>query len=123
VFAGGTTVLFIIATGQKFNPINCVAVPLLNGIAVDAGVFLVSVYRAHGATRGELLLHLRSTTHAVLLSVGTTTTAFAALCFSHTPAVRSLGLVSAVGIVASGVGALLLLMPILLRLSTRRAGR
>lgn len=115
VFAGGTTVLFIIAIGQKFNPINSVAVPLLDGIAVDAGVFLVSVYRAHGATRGELLLHLRSTTHAVLLSVGTTVTAFAALCFTHTPAVQSLGFVSAVGIVASGVGALLLLMPILIR--------
>ena len=115
VFAGGTTVLFIVATGQRFNPINSVAIPLLDGIAVDAGVFLVSAYRAHGATRAGLRLHLRSTTHAVLLSVGTTATAFAALCFTHTPAVRSLGFVSAVGIVASGVGALLLLMPILIR--------
>jgi len=115
MFAGGTTVLFFIATGQQFNPINSVAIPLLNGIAVDAGVFLVSVYRAHGGARNELLVHLRSTTHAVLLSVGTTVTAFAALCFAHTPAVRSLGFVSAVGIVASGVGALLLLMPILIR--------
>ncbi len=121
VFAAGTTVLFIIAIGQRFNPINSVAIPLLDGIAVDAGVFLVSVYRAHGATRGELKLHLRSTTHAVLLSVGTTVTAFAALCFAHTPAVRSLGLVSAVGIVASGVGALLLLMPILVRRSPDHA--
>ncbi len=115
IFAASTTVLFIIATGQKFNPINSVAIPLLDGIAVDAGVFLVSVYRAHGTTRDELRLHLRSTTHAVLLSVGTTVTAFAALCFTHTPAVQSLGLVSAIGIVASGVGALLLLMPILIR--------
>jgi len=115
VFAGGATVLFIIATGQRINPINSVAIPLLDGIAVDAGVFLVSVYRAHGATRSDLRLHLRSTTHAVLLSVGTTVTAFAALCFTHTPAVRSLGFVSAVGIIASGVGAILLLMPILIR--------
>lgn len=114
-FAGGATVLLIIATGQRFNPINSVAIPLLNGIAVDAGVFLVSAYRAHGGTRRELRLHLRSTTHAVLLSVGTTATAFLALCFTHTPAVRSLGFVSAVGIIASGVGALLLLMPILIR--------
>jgi predicted RND superfamily exporter protein len=120
VFAGGTTVLFIIAIGQRFNPINSVAVPLLDGIAVDAGVFLVSVYRAHGATRGELRLHLRSTTHAVLLSVGTTVTAFAALCFTHMPAVRSLGFVSAVGILASGVGALMLLMPILIRRAPER---
>ncbi|HZW05673.1 MAG TPA: MMPL family transporter, partial [Phycisphaerales bacterium] len=115
LFAGVTTVALIIALGQRFNPINSVAIPLLDGIAVDAGVFLVSVYRAHGSNRSELLGHLRSTTHAVLLSVGTTVTAFAALCFTHTPAVRSLGFVSAVGIVASGVGALLLLMPILIR--------
>ena len=115
MFAGLATVLFIIATGQRINPINSVAIPLLNGIAVDAGVFLVSIYRAHGASRKDLLIHLRSTTHAVLLSVGTTVTAFASLCFAHTPAVRSLGFVSAVGIVASGVGALLLLMPILIR--------
>lgn len=115
LFAGGTAVLFIIAVGQKFNPINSVAIPLLDGIAVDAGVFLVSTYRAHGATRAGLRHHLRSTTHAVLLSVATTATGFSALCFTHTPAVRSLGLVSAVGIAASGVGALLLLMPILIR--------
>lgn len=114
-FAACATVLFIIATGQKFNPINSVAIPLIDGIAVDAGVFLVSVYRAHGATRAELLVNLRSTSHAVLLSVSTTVTAFAAICFTHTPAIRSLGFVSAVGIVASGVGALLLLMPLLLR--------
>ncbi|MFA6047137.1 MAG: MMPL family transporter, partial [Phycisphaerales bacterium] len=123
VFAAGTTVLFIIATGQKFNPINSVAIPLLDGIAVDAGVFLVSVYRAHGATRGELQVNLRSTTHAVLLSVGTTVTAFTAICFTHTPAIRSLGFVSAVGIVASGVGALLLLMPLLLRRAPEHAKR
>lgn len=114
IFAASTTVLFIIATGQRFNPINSVAIPLLDGIAVDAGVFLVSVYRAHGTTRAGLRLNLRSTTHAVLLSVGTTVTAFAAICFTHTPAIRSLGLVSGVGIIASGVGALLVLMPILI---------
>jgi predicted RND superfamily exporter protein len=127
VFAAGTTILFIIATAQKFNPINSVAIPLLDGIAVDAGVFLVSVYRAHGTTRAELRLHLHSTTHAVLLSVGTTVTAFTSLLFTHTPAVRSMGLVSAVGIVASGLGALLLLMPLLIRrapeMSTPHRGR
>lgn len=120
VFAAGTTIMFIIAIGQSLNPINSIAVPLLDGIAVDAGVFLVSAYRAHGASRVELRLHLRSTAHAVLLSVGTTVTAFAALCFAHTPAVRSLGLVTAVGIIGSGVGALLLLMPILIQRAPHR---
>jgi predicted RND superfamily exporter protein len=122
VFASGTTVLFIIAIGETFNPINSVAIPLLSGISVDTGVFLVSVRRTHSADQDQLREHLRPTTHAVLLSSGTTVTAFLALCFTHTPAVRMLGFVSAVGIVASGIGALLLLMPILIRRTPRRAG-
>ncbi len=38
--------LFMIAADQRFNPINSVAVPLLDGIAVDAGVFLVAAARS-----------------------------------------------------------------------------
>lgn len=123
LFATGTTVLVIIALGQEFNPINSIAIPLLDGIAVDAGVFLVSAYRSHHGQPAQLRIYLRSTTHAVLLSVGTTVTAFAALCFTNTPAIRSLGLVSAIGIAASGVGALFLLMPILTQRARRNAAK
>ncbi|MFZ4574748.1 MAG: MMPL family transporter, partial [Phycisphaerales bacterium] len=115
LFAAGATVCFMMATGAKFNPINSVAIPLLDGIAVDAGVFLVSAARSHSASREELRVHLRATTHAVMLAVLTTVTAFAALCFSHTPAIRSLGMVSAVGAAASMFGALFVLMPLLVR--------
>lgn len=111
--AATTVVLFAAATGQLFNPINSVAIPLLDGIAVDAGVFLVCVFRAHGSTRAQFQIHLRPTTHAVLLSVATTVTAFASLLAARTPAVASLGLLASVGIIGSGVGAILLLMPIL----------
>jgi len=121
IFAGVTVVCFMVAIKQRFNPINSVAIPLLDGIAVDAGVFLVSVARAHGATRGELRSNLRATTNAVLLAVTTTVTAFGSICFTHTPAIRSLGMVAAVGITASMVGALLLLMPILIRRAPERA--
>jgi predicted RND superfamily exporter protein len=121
LFAGVTTVLFMVAANQRFNPINSVAIPLLDGIAVDAGVFLVSVARTH-ASREELRKALRATTHAVLLAVSTTVTGFGALCFTHTPAIRSLGMVAAVGITASMLGALFVLMPILIwRASDRRS--
>ena len=113
-FAGGATVLFMIATRQNFNPINSVAIPLLDGIAVDAGVFLVAAARAHGRSRENLVRHLRLTTHAVILAAATTLTAFLAFYPSHTPAVRSLGLVASVGITASFAAVLLLLMPILI---------
>ena len=113
LFAAITIVLFMMASRQFFNPINCVAIPLLDGIAVDAGVFLVFVFRTNGSTREQLRAHLRPTMHAVMLSVATTVTAFASLLAAHTPAVASLGMVAAVGIVGSGMGALLVLMPIL----------
>ena len=113
-FASGVTVLFMIATRQNFNPINSVAIPLLDGIAVDAGVFLVAAARAHGSSRENLVRHLRLTTHAVILAAATTLTAFLAFYPSHTPAIRSLGLIASVGITASFVAVLLLLMPILI---------
>lgn len=114
VFAAGATVLFMMATGQNFNPINSVAIPLLDGIAVDAGVFLVAASRAHGQTRSGLVRHLRLTTHAIILAAATTLTAFLALAMSHTPAIASLGMVASVGITAAFGAVLLLLMPILI---------
>jgi len=114
-FASVTMVCIMVAFKQKFNPINSVAIVLLAGIAVDAGVFLVSVSRAHGKSRAELRSHLRSTTHAILLAVSTTATGFGALCFTHTPAIRSLGFVAATGVLASMIGAIFLLMPIVIR--------
>jgi predicted RND superfamily exporter protein len=113
VFAALATVAFMVATKQKFNPMNSVAIPLLDGIAVDAGVFLVSAARAHSGTRDGLRPHLRTTAPAVLLAATTTMTGFGALWFTHTPAIRSFGMVAAVGIFASMCGALFVLMPIL----------
>jgi hypothetical protein len=110
LIAGIGTFAFIVVTGQRLNPINCVAIPLLDGIAVDAGVYLVTVAR-HGEERHGAL---RPTVHAVLLAVLTTVTGFSALGVTHTPAVRSMGLVAAVGISLSGVGALGVLLPVLI---------
>ncbi len=120
IFAGSFTVLFMMAIGAKFNPINSIAIPLLDGIAVDAGVFLVAVARQarrDGLDRAGLIAHLRPTMHAVLLASATTITGFASLCIMHTPAIRSLGFVAAVGIGASLCGAFGVLVPWLLRQS------
>lgn len=118
VFAASFTVMFMMATGVRFNPINSIAIPLLDGIAVDAGVFLVSVARQarrDGAGRDGLIQRLRPTLHAVLLASATTITGFASLCVMHTPALRSLGFVAAVGIAASFCGAVGVLVPWLLK--------
>src|SRR5262245_25518783 len=114
IFAGLFTVAFMVATRQRFNPINSIAIPLLDGIAVDAGVFLVSVARRAGRDPATFARDLRPTVHAVLLAVATTVTGFVSLCATHTPAIRSLGLVAAIGIAASLCGAIGLLVPLLL---------
>jgi len=114
VFTGAAIVLFIMATGQRLNPINAVALPLLAGIAVDAGLFLLAAASGGSLNRNEESWRLRATSHAVVLSTITTALAFLAICLSHTPAIRSLGIVSAFGILASGIGAMLVLMPLLI---------
>jgi predicted RND superfamily exporter protein len=113
VFAAAVTVLFIMATGQRLNPINAVALPLLAGIAVDAGLFLLAASPERSSAHTWEPWRLRATVHAVILSTTTTSLAFLTICLSHTPAIRSLGLLSAVGTMASGIGAIVLLMPLL----------
>lgn len=122
LFAGSFTVALMMAVGARFNPINSIAIPLLDGIAVDAGVFLVAMARQarlDGVGRAGLVERLRPTMHAVLLASATTITGFASLYVTHTPAIRSLGFVAALGITASFCGAAGVLVPWLLR----RAGK
>jgi predicted RND superfamily exporter protein len=122
-FALICTVGFLAATGQRFNPINAVALPLLDGIAVDAGVFLVAASRAGPRGRAALADRFRTTGPAVLAAALTTVAGFGALAFTRTPAVRSLGVAASVGILAAFAGAILLLMPLLLRRAHRAESR
>ena len=118
LFGGLFTVAFMVATATRFNPINSIAIPLLSGIAVDAGVFFVSAARQagrDGVSRTELVQRLQPTMRAVLLAVATTITGFASLCVTHTPAIRSLGFLAAVGIAASLCGMLGILVPWMLK--------
>ena len=118
-FAIVFTIAFLTIAGQRFNPINAVALPLLDGIAVDAGVFLVAAARSGTPGRPALAERFRTTGPAVLAAALTTVAGFAALTFTRTPAVRSLGLAASVGILASLAGAMLLLAPLLLRRARR----
>lgn len=123
VFAAVFTVSFMVAIGERFNPINSIAIPLMDGIAVDAGVFLVSVARQarrEGVGREALVERLRPTMPAVLLASVTTVVGFASLLFTHTPAIRSLGLVAGLGIAASFLSATGVLVPCLLKRSEHR---
>jgi predicted exporter len=99
------------AGGLRLDMISIAALPLLIGIAVDDGVFLVWQHTGAQPRRHST----RATIHAVTTTSATTALAFASLATSAMPALRTLGLAAAVGVAAAWVGAVFLLYPLLHR--------
>ena len=107
---------YMVATGLRWNMVNLIALPLLIGVGVDDGVFLVSLYRREKQSLGQ---SMAVCAFAIVMTTATTALCFGTLVFTGTPAIRSLGHVLAVGTVLCLVGALFLLAPILIHLSIR----
>ncbi|HZK80146.1 MAG TPA: MMPL family transporter, partial [Humisphaera sp.] len=106
--------------GQKVNMVNLIAAPLLIGIDVDYGIFLVSLARlkqARTETLRDLIARIAPVSHAVMMCALATIVGFGSLMWTRVPAVRSLGFAVAVGIGACLVCALFLLTPIFLSLA------
>lgn len=106
-------------SGTRLNMINLIALPLLIGMTVDYGIFLVSLARlgrAHDAYASpeSLLVHIASAGQAVLVCAGATLLGFGSLVWISVPAVRSLGMVVVIGMVAALFSAFFLLAPVLL---------
>jgi predicted exporter len=100
-------------SGVRLNMINLIALPLLIGMTVDYGIFLVSLARL-GRQHATLREHVASSAQAVLVCAGATLLGFGSLAFTSVPAVRSLGVVVVIGMIAALAGALFLLAPILM---------
>ena len=108
---------FTRCAGVRLNMINLAALPLLIGMTLDYGIFLVSLAREarrRGESRDALLRHVSTSAQAVLVCAASTVLGFGSLAFNSVPAVQSLGVVVAVGMVASLGGTLFLLAPLLL---------
>jgi hypothetical protein len=104
-------------TGERFNTLNIIGVPLLLGIGVDDGIFLVGIaarHRRRGGSRADLARDLRTSCRAVIMTSATTMLAFGSLVFSSTPAIGSLGRLTAIGVGSCLLASLFLLAPILL---------
>jgi predicted RND superfamily exporter protein len=105
--------------GEKINMVNLVAAPLLIGIDVDYGIFLVSLARfkqARTETVQAIIARLAPVCHAVLICAVATLLGFGSLIWAHVPAVQSLGFAVAVGIGACLASVLLGIVPLFLRL-------
>jgi predicted RND superfamily exporter protein len=105
--------------GTRLNMINLIALPLLIGMTVDYGIFFVSLARLGrehdpSASPEGLLVHIASAGQAVLVCAGSTLLGFGSLAWISVPAVRSLGIVIVIGMIAALAGAFFLLAPVLL---------
>jgi predicted exporter len=98
----------------EWNMINLVALPLLIGIDVDYGIYLVSLARGPDA-RGRVA----TSGHSVVVSAVGNVLGFASLLTTAVPAMRSLGWAVAVGVALCLVGTLTLLVPVLINRSER----
>jgi uncharacterized protein len=96
---------------EHFNLANTVSIPLLLGVGIDYGIFLVGTSR----DTDDPLPRLAAGLHAIVLTGASSIIGFGSLAFTSTPAVASMGRVVTVGVAASVIGALLLLIPILSR--------
>ena len=114
--AGSLLVLLAVARliDQRLNMVNLVAAPLLIGIDVDYGIFLVSIARSRKwNNRESLARRIDSGTHAVLVCVASALLGFGTLYYTSVPAVASLGFAVGVGVLACMSLILLLVLPLL----------
>ncbi len=108
--------------GQKVNMVNLIAAPLLIGIDVDYGIFLVSLSRVKQArqmTTRQLIARIAPVCHAVAICAVATIIGYGSLIWTSVPAIRSLGFAVAVGIAACLFCVLFFLTPVFISLTRK----
>ena len=122
IFSFVCLLAFMRLSGQKLNMINLIAFPLLIGIDVDYGIFLVSAARQRDVrllSRNQLIDRLAPAAAAVILCAAATFLGFGSLAFTSVPAAQSLGWAVAVGVASCAAAALLLVVPLCFVLHAR----
>jgi hopanoid biosynthesis associated RND transporter like protein HpnN len=103
------------ASGIDLNPANYMALPLILGIGVANGVYVVRRFQEEGTPT----LFTVSTGRAIILSNLTATIGFGSLMVARHAGMRSLGLVMSIGILICAVAALTVLPSMLKILQDR----
>ena len=112
ILLAGTMVLLDL----PFNFANIIALPLLLGISVDAGIHLV--HRSEQSMQGHSNLLTTSTARAILFSSVTTLASFGSLALSNHVGMASMGLLLTIGLIINML-VILLLLPALLSLRSQ----
>jgi predicted RND superfamily exporter protein len=86
---------------------NVLAFPLVLGVGVDYGIYIVVAMRQEG----DRQTNLATVVKPVLLSGLTTTCGFASLAFAANPALRSLGSVCSIGVAWCALATLCFILP------------
>ncbi len=113
VFIGTIWMLgFMRASGLEFNFANLVAVPIVLGVGIDAGVHIVHRLRLEGAD--GIITAVTHTGRAILIASLTTMVGFGSLVFATHRGLASLGTLLLVGVGACTIAALIVLPNLLI---------
>lgn len=114
IFSIVVRLAFMRVSGEKFNLINLISLPLLVGIDVDYGVFIVSLAsRKFGDVKNGVPRGISSASHSVMVSALANFLGFGSLITTSVPAIRSLGWAVGIGIIACTIATFFLLIPLL----------
>jgi hopanoid biosynthesis associated RND transporter like protein HpnN len=103
--------------GINFNSANIIVLPLVLGIAVDSGIYIINRFRREGETSVEVVS--RSAGRGVIFNTFTIMATFGALMVSHHRGVFSIGAVMSLGMAACQI-AFILVLPAVLTLYADR---
>ncbi len=115
------TVAASLALGIPLNLANVIALPLVLGLGIAFGIYLILQRREAGSHAIGRVLR-SSTSQAVLFSALTTMASFGALGFSHHPGMASLGILLLVVLILALVCALVILPALLAEVEQRGMG-
>jgi predicted RND superfamily exporter protein len=102
-------------TGQKLNLVNLVSLPLLIGIDVDYGIYLVSLARPRTPiTASQARRRVATSGYSVMISAAANVLGFGSLMTTSVPAIQSLGWAVGIGVAACFAGTIFLLAPMLM---------
>jgi predicted RND superfamily exporter protein len=108
-------ILFMISgmwlMGINFNSANIIVLPLVLGIAVDSGIYIINRFRREGETSVEVVS--RSAGRGVIFNTFTIMATFGALMVSHHRGVFSIGAIMSLGMVACQLAFVLVLPAVL----------